>query len=179
MTGLRKATATPEQWAKHLEYHRLRRLADPEAHRAKMRAYRALPHVKEARRGYDQQSGNVKRRKAYHKVPEHKATAKDRYQERFQKDPDFRHRRNVYQRKLRTGFDHDLVLAMIKAQDNRCAICFVSFDERRMVCDHDHAAGKPRGLLCHHCNIIEGMLVHVGLDPVEFARRLVQYLNKA
>ena len=43
-------------------------------------------------------------------------------------------------------------------QDYKCAICkTVGFKMREdhttgMNLDHDHATGKPRGLLCHNCN---------------------------
>ena len=174
MPSITKATATPEQWAAHLEYHRLRRLADPEGHRAKMRAYHALPHVKALRAGYDKKPGNVERRRAYHQTPEAKARAAERYQKRKQ-DPNFIPTRDAKARKVRTGHGPELVAALLVAQGNCCAICKISFEIRKMVGDHCHSTDKPRGLLCRQCNFIDGMLVHAGIDPVEFGHRLVSY----
>jgi hypothetical protein len=42
-----------------------------------------------------------------------------------------------------------------EAQDHRCALCGIHENEapsKRLVLDHDHATGRIRGLLCHHCN---------------------------
>lgn len=49
---------------------------------------------------------------------------------------------------------------LLKAQDNRCAICHLEFNESRVpFVDHDHEIAKVdkrrsvRGLLCHRCNV--------------------------
>jgi Recombination endonuclease VII len=42
------------------------------------------------------------------------------------------------------------------AQKGRCAICRIPETEaprKRLVLDHDHVTGRPRALLCHHCNV--------------------------
>lgn len=40
-------------------------------------------------------------------------------------------------------------------QDHRCAICGVREEDaagKKLRLDHDHATGRPRALICHHCN---------------------------
>jgi hypothetical protein len=49
---------------------------------------------------------------------------------------------------------------MLEAQDNKCAICHLEFNDSRVpFVDHDHEIAKVdkrksvRGLLCHRCNV--------------------------
>jgi hypothetical protein len=53
-------------------------------------------------------------------------------------------------------FDHEgrLELALREWQSGRCAMCGESADLRL---DHDYKTALVRGLLCHSCNINEGM----------------------
>jgi len=44
--------------------------------------------------------------------------------------------------------------AVVEKQGGRCAICR---KEDRLVGDHCHATGVPRGMLCYRCNIMLGM----------------------
>lgn len=42
-----------------------------------------------------------------------------------------------------------------RIQGNRCAICGVTQEDaprKVLLLDHDHVTGRPRALLCHHCN---------------------------
>ena len=174
---MKKAEVTAERWAQHLEYHRNLRLANLEKARASKREYASREHVKAKRRERDSSPEAVARRRAYALTPEAKVRAKEIYQTRLANDPEFRSKRNAHGRMLRTGFSQELILALVQSQGNRCAICSNSFDERRMHADHCHTTGKPRGLLCHHCNLIEGMISRIGIDPVEFGHRLVSYLS--
>lgn len=178
MEKLRKATATAEQWAHYLEYHRLNRLANIEAIRARVRAYHARPEVRERRRLKDSSPEALARRWAHAQTPEAKQRAKERFKQRCQEDPTLLVRRSEWSRKFRTGFDAALVKALVVHQDNRCAICQTSFDDRPMRADHCHTTGKPRGLLCHHCNIIDGMMSGIGLSAVEYVHRLIAYREK-
>jgi len=162
MTKILKANVTAEEWADHL---------------AKRRAYTAQDKSKAARKALDASPDAVARRAAYHLKPENKARAKERYRKRAERDPDYVRRRVERSRVWRSGFDDKTIAALIAKQENKCAICGADFSRRRMVGDHCHATGRPRGLLCHHCNIIEGMLVHVGLDPLEYVCRLDAYLR--
>ncbi len=60
--------------------------------------------------------------------------------------------------------------AMLKKQNNRCAICNEEFKNSRDIdTDHDHTTGKVRGLLCSFCNThvlstIEANLYLQGLE---------------
>ncbi len=47
---------------------------------------------------------------------------------------------------------HDLVCQ----QNNSCAICGSSFDDKTLNVDHDHVTGAVRGLLCFNCNAMLG-----------------------
>ncbi len=178
MTGLRKATATPDEWERHLAYHRERRWAKVEKERARMREYHLRPEVKERRRLYDARPAVLAKKRAKAQTSEAKAKAAERFQQRCKEDPDLLVRRAAYGRKLRTGFDEGLVSTLLVRQDNRCGVCGISFDRRTACADHCHTTGKPRGLLCSRCNIIEGMMKGVGLGVVEYAHRLVAYLEK-
>lgn len=175
MTSIRKADASPEEWAAHLEHVRQWRLKNLEHALAQRRAYCARPEVQEKRRLYDNRPDIQAKRLARNRTPEAKTAAKKRYRQRCAEDPTLQKRRNAFNRKLRTGFDEKLVATLVLKQGNRCAICQVSFDERQMHADHCHDTNRPRGLLCRHCNNIDGLLSSVGMDVVQFAHRLVSY----
>lgn len=77
-----------------------------------------------------------------------------------------RERHNAYQRayrkrsdkykwykiKSRYGLKKEEYLALLKAQNGRCAICGFIPTEALAV-DHEHITGKVRGLLCKPCNL--------------------------
>jgi hypothetical protein len=57
-------------------------------------------------------------------------------------------------------------------QGGRCALCRrATGKKRRLAVDHDHATGRPRGLLCGPCN-----KTVLGFDG-ELIRRAVAYLT--
>jgi len=56
----------------------------------------------------------------------------------------------------------------------KCGICDAPPKARRLHRDHDHATGKPRGLLCMRCNT--GIRDYMNL---EWMRRAVIYLERA
>lgn len=60
---------------------------------------------------------------------------------------------------------------MLAAQAGGCAICKASGP---LTIDHDHATGKVRGLLCHHCNRALGHL----RDNPDVARAAAAYLER-
>lgn len=61
-------------------------------------------------------------------------------------------------------------------QDRRCAICGIHEDEaadKKLRFDHDHLTGRPRALICHHCNCGLG---HFRDNP-ELLRAALAYLE--
>jgi hypothetical protein len=62
------------------------------------------------------------------------------------------------------GISYTQYHVWLKRQNNRCAICQQIF-QRTPCLDHDHETGKPRGFVCHVCNIILGALDKVDITP--------------
>ena len=66
--------------------------------------------------------------------------------------------------------------SMLVAQDGKCAICAVAFDQSgrgtRGQVDHNHATGKVRSLLCSRCNGKLG-----GVEDSEFLVKALVYLK--
>ena len=65
---------------------------------------------------------------------------------------------------------------MVKAQDNKCAICDCPPDHPKGLfhIDHDHFTEEVRGLLCGACNKGLGMFK----DNTEFLESAISYLKK-
>jgi hypothetical protein len=59
------------------------------------------------------------------------------------------------QRKLLYGVDQEQYNKMYSEQKGACKICLKNFPS--LYVDHDHNSGKPRALLCHHCNTVLGL----------------------
>lgn len=68
--------------------------------------------------------------------------------------------------------------ALLKAQQNQCAICGVEFKswpkDATAHIDHDHVSGRVRGLLCSKHNMAMGLF---GDDPA-MLQRAARYLSK-
>lgn len=81
----------------------------------------------------------------------------------------------------RRGVTVAFVNQLAKDQDHRCAICHQHQDDvarstdthSSLVIDHDHATGKVRGLLCHHCNLVLGR----AKDNVQTLAQAIAYLT--
>lgn len=64
---------------------------------------------------------------------------------------------------------------MAAEQGHLCALCGEKPEtDRRMHVDHDHATGKIRALLCHHCNLLLGN----AKDSVHRLRQAIAYLER-
>lgn len=79
--------------------------------------------------------------------------------------------------KLRKAFGIDLeeFNNMLEAQNGLCAICFTNTPKGNGTfhVDHDHATGKIRGLLCHHCNTALGSFK----DDTNIMKKAIEYLK--
>ncbi|MET7788130.1 endonuclease domain-containing protein [Streptomyces sp900116325] len=64
---------------------------------------------------------------------------------------------------------------MAAEQRHLCGLCGErSTTQKRMHVDHDHATGKIRALLCHHCNLLLGN----AKDSAERLRQAIEYLER-
>ena len=169
---------TPEELAARAEYMRLYRLSKLDSERARLREYTSRMDVKERRRARDGTPEKLAKRRAHAATEAAKQRARERLQEKKQEEPDWHSARVAKQRQARTGFTPELIARTLVAQGNKCAVCQRSFEGRQIRADHCHDTGRPRGLLCHHCNIVEGMLKAMRLSPEEFAHNLSTYLAK-
>jgi len=77
-------------------------------------------------------------------------------------------------RYLYNGFTHEQYVALLEAQDGRCAICRTDTPGGKggFHLDHDHATGAVRGLLCTNCNMGLGRFAD---DPARL-RAAAEYL---
>jgi len=72
------------------------------------------------------------------------------------------------------GLSIELYNHMLKAQDNKCAICKRSFDKVGCAVDHNHTTYKTRELLCLSCNSALGMF----REDLSVIRNAILYLEK-
>lgn len=85
--------------------------------------------------------------------------------------------------------------AIKKAQGNKCALCEGSFTDAKLVgrklvpllratLDHNHKTGFIRGVLCNHCNGMEGKIFNRAnsakrdLEVLEWLGNLLDYWQK-
>ncbi len=77
--------------------------------------------------------------------------------------------------RYRYGLTPEQYQFLLSSQDGVCATCgSINKDGRRLAVDHDHETGEIRGLLCHNCNVILGLVN----DRPEVLLSLVEYLNR-
>lgn len=165
------------------EFHRCRRAKDGLQHRckecltahvrrhmktAKARAtkarywkiYRLLPHVRAARKRYEQtpaaRSFRKRRNDAYRARPEVKIIIRAA------------HIRRTY------GLSQAAYAAMIARQKGACAICRL---KKKISIDHDHKSGRVRGLLCITCNTAIGSF-HENPALLEASKKYLQGASK-
>jgi|SRR5690348_16289428 len=73
------------------------------------------------------------------------------------------------------GVTHDEFLALFASQGGVCAICGNGNDSgKQLAVDHDHATGRPRGLLCTRCNPMLGY----ARDDIAVLEAAIEYLKR-
>lgn len=81
-----------------------------------------------------------------------------------------------------TGWTPEEYEYALKIQNGKCAICGCILGtsiETQGCADHDHLTGKPRGVLCMHCNTALGLLKD-NIENLENAIRYIEeYKNKS
>lgn len=170
---VKKADCTPEQWEAYKAYGRRYYAANRERAIERKKKYNRTEEAKKRRREYDMRPDVTARRKARQSDPDHQKAL----WQKIKADPVQRQKKLDSVRKHRTGICAETFAALYEIQDAKCGICTRPFDEQKPRADHCHASKQPRGLLCHHCNIIEGMVRSLGLTPHEFADRLHDYIS--
>lgn len=58
----------------------------------------------------------------------------------------------TYALQSRYGLSDMKYAQMLREQNERCAICGRTEENRNLAIDHDHTTGEIRGLLCGQCN---------------------------
>ena len=89
----------------------------------------------------------------------------------------------IYSRSLRANYGIDYVdlLTLWSLQGKQCGVCGkgVPKDTRPLppdfVLDHDHSTGKPRGVLCHGCNVGLGAFQ----DSLQGLQDAVSYIKQS
>lgn len=84
-------------------------------------------------------------------------------------DPELHRERNLKNRYNLTPVQVD---EMYQLQKGLCQICGNELSNKYRI-DHDHETGKPRGLLCHRCN-----LLIAGIDDRNFFEKALDYLKR-
>jgi hypothetical protein len=102
---------------------------------------------------------------------------RSKYQKQYRLDTasKYRHlsRRNTWRK---AGIDPDEAEQVLRNHDGHCAICGTDQPLGRFGTwgiDHDHATGKIRGVLCHHCNVGLGHFK----DDVHLLQRALEYVS--
>lgn len=75
--------------------------------------------------------------------------------------------------KRKFGLSWEEYQDLIKRQNNKCAICALPQENKRLAIDHCHATGDVRGLLCDKCNRGLGLFG----DSIERLRAAIAYLD--
>lgn len=129
------------------------------------RACRTCSEVKPAAEFYRHQGG-----RRVHCKTCMQGQFRDRYRATNGKD-------KVFDKSLRRLYGITLEQYQAKAavQEHRCGLCGkVPETDRRMHVDHDHATGRLRDLLCHHCDLLLGN----AQDSIDRLRQAIAYLER-
>jgi len=80
-----------------------------------------------------------------------------------------------WKRKNYYGISRYQLNEMLLDQEDKCAICQIELDWRKMHVDHNHKTGKVRGLLCYKCNVALG---HFNDSPA-IVRAAADYMTRS
>lgn len=125
----------------------------------------------------------AKMRAYYAKSDGYREKCKEKAKEHREQNPEmYKYSRLKWQHQLKHnyGITAEEYEDMVKAQDNKCALCKSSevgrtgktgkWSAGRWNVDHCHKTGRVRGLLCHTCNVrigaYEKLLDEVGIPAV-------------
>jgi len=98
---------------------------------------------------------------------------------RAEKDRAYRHRRKVASWERNYGTSEQVYWDLFEEQGGACAICKQpeTWIHKGVLAylsvDHDHITGRVRGLLCHRCNTVLGMMN----DNCSWLRAMLEYLT--
>jgi len=90
----------------------------------------------------------------------------------FDKGPKFFRNRRGAHLKFRYGMSLEEYEALLKKQDNKCAICREPFTKTPHT-DHSYETGQVRGILCVSCNVGMGLFK----DSPDLLKKVIAYLE--
>ena len=145
--------------------------------RAKKRREERKEELKEYDRKYREEHREEINRRAREYYSEHKEESRElgrkTYARLKEKGNTSRRDRHLVSKYSITQEDYN---SLFVAQEGRCAICGKHQSEvsRTLAVDHDHETGEIRGLLCHSCNVVLGLMA----DDPGTLRSAADYLER-
>jgi len=101
-----------------------------------------------------------------------KTCSKQNVKETYRRNPEKKiWRERIRKKSLTHTFTFDDYEKMIIDQNNQCYICSTDLVNTPHI-DHDHATGKVRKLLCHHCNALLGL----AREDIQILQNSIDYL---
>ena len=101
-----------------------------------------------------------------------KTCSKQNVKETYRRNPEKKiWRERIRKKSLTHTFTFDDYEKMIIDQNNQCYICSTYLVNTPHI-DHDHATGKVRKLLCHHCNALLGL----AREDIQILQNSIDYL---
>jgi hypothetical protein len=134
---------------------------DRGAHLARQAAYRAAD-----------KEGVKARHRAYYAKNKEKYAA---YAKKVANSPGMKRRTLKYRLRKTYGLEVMELALLQELQGHACGVC--GCQDPALHIDHNHTTGVVRGLLCRSCNMVEGYINKMNIQPKEFAQRLQAYLD--
>lgn len=169
-----KAEHTPEEWAEHLKKAREYRNRPENTERLRNTAKASRDRNKKP---FTEAQKEKQREWRIKNKDQRRESARIRYLETREA---VLARSRIRGLEKRSHMPVGIFETLLALQGNACAVCLRPFDKTnrnlKPHADHCHDSKMPRGLLCNHCNLIEGWIKKTGVDGVEFGARLAAYL---